>query len=73
MKELSGCVITFEQTRIRLERVERQLAERLKLGPRNIRGTILKLIRAGRLPEDELVAEWNEQYSNYMDWVVNHH
>lgn len=69
MGDLSECVVTFEQTREELEEIERRLAERYELRGKPIRLALIEMDKKGLLREDELVADWHEAYSSYLDWV----
>lgn len=60
-------VVTAADTRKRLLKVERQLAERLKL--HTVREQLIALDQADKLVEDELVAEWHELFSSHLDDV----
>jgi len=64
------CIDTFETTRTRLGRVEHALAARLGIVG-DVRRALIELDTAGRLVEDELVADWHDLLSSYIDWQCN--
>lgn len=68
LDDLADCIVTFEQTKERLENIEQELAKRLNIKD-NIRETLIKLDMDNKLIEDELVAEWYCAYSSYLDYL----
>jgi hypothetical protein len=72
MSEFDGadCIQTFEQSKADLEAIEQKLAKRFGIKD-NIRATLIIKDLAGTLIEYELVADWHEAYSCYVDWLKN--
>jgi cytosine/adenosine deaminase-related metal-dependent hydrolase len=68
-RDSEGCVITFDQAKEELEEIERKLARRQGI-KRQVRRTLIEQIRNGTLVEDELVAQWHDAYSSYLDAVT---
>jgi hypothetical protein len=66
--ELDGCVVTFDEIRDELIEIERKLAQRLGIR-KQIRRTLIEMIRSGSLVEDEVVAQWHSTYAIYLDWT----
>lgn len=54
----------------RLTEVEALLAKRLDIS-NNVREELIRLAKSHQLVEDELVAEWYELYSSYLDDMEN--
>lgn len=70
MNEFEGCIIvTFEQAQSELEEIERQLAIRHSITDVNIRDALIKLDRENNLVEDELVADWHDLHSRYLNFL----
>lgn len=64
----ADCIQHVDLNLARLQAIEAQLAERLGLIPNfNIREQLVVLDLGGQLIEDELVADWHEAYSSYLD------
>ncbi len=61
---------TPEGTEAKLITLEQKLAERLGLtgDVGAIRAEIIRRIKSNELVEDELVSEWNSEYSSHLDW-----
>ena len=53
-----------------LNRVEEQLAFRLKLGRKELRRRLPQMLRDEEVYEDELVSEWLMLYSAAMDYAA---
>lgn len=68
MFEDLDCVVTFADCVRDLEAVETKLAARFNLTG-NIRNQLIAMDRANNLLEDELVADWHDLYSSYMEWI----
>src|SRR4051812_9870977 len=68
MNELDGCIRTLDQTQNELADIEHQLAIRYDIR-RNVRRVLIERDRAGELPEDELVADWHDVYSAYLNYL----
>lgn len=66
--DFEGCVMTFDQVKEELEEIERNLARRQGI-KRQVRRTLIEQIRNGTLVEDELVAQWHDAYSSYLEWT----
>lgn len=68
MEEIEDCAITLEESKNKLEAVEARLAERFNLHG-DIRSQLIEMDKNNLLVEDELVADWHDLYSWYMDWL----
>ena len=64
----ADCIKRVDQTIARLQAIEAKLAKRLGLVS-NIRDQLLELAKSGQLIEDELVADWHDAYSSYLNEV----
>jgi hypothetical protein len=63
------CIDAKEKAEARLREIEWKLGERMKkfLLP-FIHNQLISLDVTNNLPEDELVADWHDAHSNYVDW-----
>lgn len=62
------CAETFEQTRAKLEELERTIAMAHGIvGNRRLQ--IIARIKSGALREDETLADWHAAYCSYQDWL----
>lgn len=67
-----GCIVmTFEDTKQLLDEVEQKLAEREGLHGNNIHEQLIALDKAGKLVEDNLVADWYDALAWHNDWHRN--
>lgn len=69
--EIESCTIYFEDTVDELLCLEQTLSERYNLtGHENDNHhKLVELAKAGLLEEDEVVADWNQTYSSYLNWL----
>lgn len=63
-----GEVVTFEMAKAELEAIEKKLAEQHGL-TENVRETLVDMDRRGDLVEDELVTDWHDALSVYLEWA----
>ena len=68
MIALDGEAKTFESTRDHLVSIEKKLARRFRLRGQ-IRRSLIEMDRAGRLLEDDLVADWHDAYDSYLNYL----
>ena len=66
------CLVTFEQTKAALEAIEAKLAERFSLTG-DVRAQLFLMDRENRLIEDDVVADWHDKMSSYIDWLRYSH
>jgi hypothetical protein len=69
MSDLEACVITPEHTKRELEAIERRLGERLGIQS-GVRMALLALEFKGELEHCDDVAEWQQTYASYLDWMA---
>lgn len=67
MEELDGLIVTRENAEQRLFEIEQQLATRLSITG-DVRAALMELDRAGKLIEDELVADWHDAYASVVNF-----
>ncbi len=69
VREDEECYVTFEQTCVQLESIEKQIALELGLdSTKDIRQELINLSKNGELVETELVSEWHMLYSSYVNF-----
>lgn len=66
-EELQGCIQNFSMVKKELEGIETQLSERLGI-PMPCRNELVRRARAHVLEEDELVRDWHERLSSYLNY-----
>ena len=69
--DIAECAVTYEDTVNALREIEDKIAKKLNLKGYDIRNQLLQLDADGELVEDELVADWHDQYASYKDWKLN--
>jgi len=69
MSDLEGCVITPEDTKRELKALERLLGDRLGIET-GVRAALLALESKGQLEHCDEVAEWQQAYASYLDWIA---
>ena len=66
--EFDGCVVTFDSLVEKLEDLERQIGQKLRI-KKHVRRAIIARMLSGDIEEDTLISQWDSTYSNYLEWV----
>jgi hypothetical protein len=70
MSEFADCFVTQEETKRRLEAIERKLGKQLGLGiDTNVRRELIARDLRGELPWSADVGDWQQTYASYIDWI----
>jgi hypothetical protein len=69
MKDRGACVVTREQTKLELEAIELRLGDELCIET-GIRMELLSRERKGTLEHTDSVAQWQQTYASYLDWMA---
>ena len=72
MDDDDGCFVTVDDAHDRLLGIEQRLAARYGIR-QNFRRALLALDRAGKLVEDELVADWHDAYDAFCSYLDDAH
>lgn len=64
-EELDCIIGSFNDTKTRLEKVEEQLAIKLKVSPQSVRELLLN----SNYIHDELIDEWHSEYATYCEYI----
>lgn len=71
LDNIDDCIITFEQARDRLEKIEAELGEKLNI-KEDIRYNLINMEIKHELDDgDELVRDWLQAYNIYIDWIYD--
>ena len=68
--DLAGCLVTFEDTQRELDDIEPLLALELGVAVTKVRNELLTREANGVLKHSQLIADWHQAYSSYLDWIA---
>ena len=69
--DLEECIVTLEDTRRELDQIETLLASELGVARARVRHELLTREVNGMLKHSQLIADWHQTYSCYLDWLTH--